>query len=89
MKKTNKTNTKDDDYPSTTFILPCRVLVESENALQVGVLGINDAARYLSVSVPTVRRQVKEGKLIANRTTRHLLFAVKELNRWIKEGQVE
>jgi hypothetical protein len=55
----------------------------------VGGLQTEDAASYLSISIPTLRRQVRDGKLIPNRYTRHLIFSVKELNRWLEEGKVE
>jgi excisionase family DNA binding protein len=57
--------------------------------IAVGALGTYDAARYLGISIPTLRRQVRAGKLRPNRYTRHLLFSVRELSRWIEEGQVE
>jgi excisionase family DNA binding protein len=55
----------------------------------IGALKTGNAAKYLSVSVPTVRRVVERGLLIPNRVSRHLLFSIKELDRFLKEGMVE
>ena len=61
----------------------------TDDAIAVGALKARGAARFLSISLPTLRRQVRDGKLIPNRYTRHLIFSVKELNRWLEEGQVQ
>jgi excisionase family DNA binding protein len=88
MKKTQRTRRSkagaardDSDLAVTTFL--------NDDSIAVGALGTYDAARYLGISIPTLRRQIRAGRLIPNRYTRHLLFSVRELNRWIAEGQVE
>jgi len=51
----------------------------------VGALKIRGAAKFLSVSVITVRRLVERGLLRPNRSTRHLLFPLRELDRFLSE----
>jgi excisionase family DNA binding protein len=55
----------------------------------VGALKVWEAAQYLSVSPPTVRRLIARGFLRPNRATRHILLSVRELDRFLAEGQVE
>ena len=49
----------------------------------VGALKLKRAAKYLDVSVITVRRLVDRGLLRANKGTRHLLFPIRELDRFL------
>ena len=49
----------------------------------IGALKLKPAAKYLSVSVPTMRRLIDRGLLFPNRKTRHLLFPLSELNRFL------
>ena len=51
----------------------------------VGALKLEPAARYLSLSKPSVYRLVARGLLRPNRATRHLLFSIEELNRFLRE----
>lgn len=69
------------EYPPPSLLL--------KNGVLVGALKAPDAARYLSLSLPTVRRLVEAGLLRPNRITRHLLFPIKELDRFLNEGMVE
>jgi excisionase family DNA binding protein len=51
-----------------------------------GALKLKPAAFYLSLSVPTMHRLIRDGLLRPNRSTRHLLFAKTELDRFITAG---
>jgi excisionase family DNA binding protein len=55
----------------------------------IGALKIHQAARYVSLSPPTLRRLVERGLIRPNRATRHLIFSVAELNRFLAQGQAE
>ena len=46
-------------------------------------LDINKASEYVSVSPSTLRRNVKEGKLLASNRLGKLLFKVSELEQWL------
>lgn len=48
-----------------------------------GALKISGAAKFLDVSIPTVRRLIKRGDIKPIRKLRHLLIPVDELNRWL------
>ncbi len=52
-----------------------------------GALKLKPAAKYLSLSKPTIYRLVERGLLKPNRATRHLLFSYAELDRFLREGQ--
>ena len=53
----------------------------------VGALKLKAAAQYLGgLSVPTMHREVKRGKLRACRNLRHLTFTIKELDRYLLDG---
>jgi excisionase family DNA binding protein len=52
-----------------------------------GALKLKPAARYLSVSEITLRRQIERGLIRPNRSLRHLLIRIFELDRWLAEGQ--
>ncbi|MBA2435367.1 MAG: helix-turn-helix domain-containing protein [Chthoniobacterales bacterium] len=54
---------------------------------QPGALKLLPAARYLSLSAPTMHRLIARGLLKPNRATRHLLFSMRELDRFIEAGQ--
>lgn len=62
---------------------------ETTVTFDAGALKLKDAARYLSVSVPTIHRLVERGMLRPNRAIRHLLFPISELRRFLEEGMVE
>ena len=46
-------------------------------------LDINKASEYVSVSPSTLRRNVKEGKLLASNRLGKLLFKESELEQWL------
>lgn len=52
-----------------------------------GALKLKSAARYLSLSAPTLHRLINRGLLKPNRSTRHLLFPMRELDRFLEAGQ--
>jgi len=62
--------------------------IPTADAPVVGALNASDAGRYLSLSLPTLRRLVAAGLLRPNRYTRHLLFPIGELERFLNEGIV-
>jgi excisionase family DNA binding protein len=49
----------------------------------VGALKIKGAADYLGISVISLRRAVKDGRIKANRSFRILLFPISELDRFL------
>lgn len=53
-----------------------------------GALQTREAAKYLSLSVPTMHRLIQRRLLRPNRATRHLLFPIAELDRFLREGQM-
>jgi len=55
-------------------------------ATPVGAYKTKAAARYCSLSVPTIHRCVFDGRLRPSRQTRHLLFTIEELDRFLKDG---
>jgi excisionase family DNA binding protein len=82
--KTNKRQAKSadtNDFAATTIL--------SDDAIVVGALKLPDAAQYLSLSVPTVRRLIARGLLRPNRYTRHLLISIEECQRFLREGMTE
>jgi excisionase family DNA binding protein len=62
-----------------------RAAANGANSTPRGALKLKPAAHYLSLSVPTVHRLVKNGLLKPNRATRHLLFPVEELQRFLRQ----
>ena len=50
-----------------------------------GAYKLRPAARYLSISVPSLRRLVARGEIKPNRELRHLLFKKSELERWLSK----
>ena len=53
-----------------------------------GALKLPAAAQYLGgLSVVTLRRLIKDGKLKPCRTIRHMLLPIRELDRFLAEGQ--
>jgi hypothetical protein len=52
-----------------------------------GALKLKDAADFLGgVSTTSVRRLIKRGLIIPNRSLRHLLIPVSELQRFLESG---
>jgi len=45
-----------------------------------------EACWYLRISLPTLHREVKAGKLRPCRQVRHLRFLKSELDRWLRDG---
>jgi helix-turn-helix protein len=53
-----------------------------------GALKLPAAAQYLGgLSVVTLRRAIKDGKLRPCRQFRHMLLPIRELDRFLAEGQ--
>jgi excisionase family DNA binding protein len=80
---------KEKNYQEAKRDSALALTLTSTGQVPVGALGTADAARYLSISIITLRRQVRDGKLIPSRMTRHLKFSIRELNRWLEEGRCE
>jgi excisionase family DNA binding protein len=51
-----------------------------------GALKLKPAAKYLSLSVPTLHRLIRDGKLRPCRQVRHHLFLRTELDRFLGDG---
>ena len=60
--------------------------MHATTSIPVGALKIREAARYLSVSIITVRRLITRGLIKPNRALRHILIPVAELERFINSG---
>jgi excisionase family DNA binding protein len=58
---------------------------KSQQEYPIGALKLPKAAKYLDVSVITVRRLVNRGLLVPNHSTRHLLFPISELDRFLAQ----
>ena len=57
------------------------------NGFSPAAFKLKPAAAYLGgLSVPTMHRLVKDGKLRPFRQVRHLLFTKSELDRWLVAG---
>ncbi|MCH7989370.1 MAG: helix-turn-helix domain-containing protein [Planctomycetes bacterium] len=52
-------------------------------------LGINDSAKYLGISVTTLRRLVKRGAIKPSRLSARLLFDVRDLDALFEQGKQE
>jgi len=50
-----------------------------------GALKVSGAARFLDVSVPTMRRLIKKGEINPIRKLRHLLIPVEQLTQWLQK----
>jgi excisionase family DNA binding protein len=61
--------------------------MHATTSIPVGALKIREAARYLSVSIITVRRLITRGLIKPNRSLRHILIPIAELDRFLGEGQ--
>jgi len=51
-----------------------------------GAYRAKDASWYLQISIPTLHREIKSGKLRPCRQVRHLRFLKSELDRWLEAG---
>jgi excisionase family DNA binding protein len=49
-----------------------------------GALKVSGAARFLDVSIPTLRRLIKKKEIRVIRKLRHLLIPVDELTHWLQ-----
>jgi Helix-turn-helix domain len=67
---------------------PIPTIIPKDGRL-AGALRARDAAHYIAVSIPTLRRLVKSGLLRPSRPTRYLVFPISELERFLNEGMVE
>ena len=56
---------------------------DNDSAIPRGAFQLHEAARYLGVSVISVRRAIQRGLLHPNRVFRHLLFPRAELDRFL------
>jgi excisionase family DNA binding protein len=59
---------------------------ELANSQPVAAYRSGEAAGYLKISLPTLHREVKAGKLRPCRQVRHLRFLKSELDRWLIDG---
>ena len=56
------------------------------NTVQTRLLGIADAARYLGISEPTLKRHVRDGVLPSMKLGRLRKFDRVALDHWIESG---
>jgi excisionase family DNA binding protein len=50
-----------------------------------GALKVASAARFLDVSIPTMRRLIAKGDIRVVRKLRHLLVPIEALNEWLSK----
>jgi excisionase family DNA binding protein len=50
-----------------------------------GALKVSGAARFLDVSIPTMRRLIKKGEITPIRKLRHLLIPIEQLTQWLQQ----
>jgi excisionase family DNA binding protein len=58
---------------------------ETTNNIIQGALKVSGAARFLDVSIPTMRRLIKKGEITPIRKLRHLLIPMSELTQWLQK----
>ena len=64
-----------------------QLIIMEQNRKATRYLNIQEAAAYLSLSIPTLRKLVHEGgerKIPCIRPNKKLLFAQDELDKWMK-----
>jgi len=59
---------------------------DQEERIPPLVVGIDEAARLLSLSPHTIRKYEREGRIRATRLGRRVLFPMEEIHRIIREG---
>ena len=47
-------------------------------------LGLQDAAKYTGLSVPTLRNLIREGRLKASRATKRVILEILELDKFME-----
>jgi excisionase family DNA binding protein len=72
---------------SRVYLFPFSGMVTQKSASSpVGALKLKEAAKYLSLSLISVRRLIQRGLIKPNRALRHILIPIAELDRFLKQG---